>query len=48
MIISVNTLISKVVTVIGQTPQQSESYVFENTLANVTHELVDQVRTFVC
>ena len=36
------------VTVSGQTPRQSISYVLTSTLANVTSILVDQLATLVC
>ena len=35
------------ITVVGQTPRHSTSYVLANTIANVTSMLVDQVATFV-
>ena len=36
------------ITVSGQTPRQSISYIFTSSLANVTSMLIDRVATFVC
>ena len=36
------------ITVIGQTPRQSISYILASTLANVPSMIVDQVATFIC